>query len=98
AREYFALALRITGLFIALSGLRYVVDSGLGLLGYFTLLRTSTAYYLIVGLCYLFAGLYLLRGAPHLVGFAYPREAETMLDPIDSDNAQPQVISETEDQ
>src|SRR5437588_8862886 len=71
-QEAFALALRIIGVLIVAYGARYVVDFGLGLLGYFSLQRTSYAYYLIIGIAYLCVGFYFLRGAALIVRFAYP--------------------------
>lgn len=43
-------------------------------LGYFTLPDTHPGYYLIYGGAQIFGGLYLIRGAPSLVSFAFPRE------------------------
>ena len=70
--ETFGLALRVIGVLTVAYGARYVVDFALGLLGYFSLQRTSYAYYLIMGFAYLCVGLYFLRGAALIVRFAYP--------------------------
>ena len=75
SKNYFSLALRIIGLLTLAHGLRDLVDFGLILLGY-TSTRSSFAYYLILGLLYSVVGLYLLRGAPFVVNFAYPRNRE----------------------
>ena len=75
SKDYFSLALRIIGLLTLAHGLRDLVDFGLILLGY-TSTRSSFAYYLILGLLYSVVGLYLLRGAPFVVNFAYPRNRE----------------------
>ena len=75
SKDYFSLALRIIGVLTLAHGLRDLVDFGLILLGY-TGTRSSFAYYLIMGLLYSVVGLYLLRGAPLVVSFAYPRDRE----------------------
>jgi hypothetical protein len=71
-KDYFILTIQIIGLILVLYGLRYVIDFPLGVLGYFTLQKTDYSYYLIIGLCHLFMGMYFLRGAPYLVSFAFP--------------------------
>ena len=53
------------------------LDSVLFRLGYFTYLESTPAYYVIAGVSYVFVGLYLIRGAPHIVRFAYPREDDS---------------------
>ena len=75
SKDYFSLALRIIGVLTLAHGLRDLVDFGLMLLGY-TGTRSSFAYYLILGLLYSVVGLYLLRGAPFVVSFAYPCDRE----------------------
>ena len=75
SQDYFSLGLRIIGVFTLAHGLRDLVDFGLMLLGY-TGTRSAFAYYLILGLLYSAVGLYLLRGAPLIVSFAYPRDRE----------------------
>lgn len=75
-KDYFALALRVVGLLIAVDGLRYIVESFLGVLGYFTTQRTSYSFYFIMGMIQFFVGLYLLRGASVVVRFAYPERPE----------------------
>ena len=75
SQDYFSLGLRIIGVFTLAHGLRDLVDFGLMLLGY-TGTRSAFAYYLILGLLYSAVGLYLLRGAPFVVNFAYPRDRE----------------------
>jgi len=77
AKEFFGAALRIIGVIVAGQGLLHVINSGLGVLGYFTTQRTAYSFYLITGLMELVAGLYLLRGAPPVMRFAYPPDAET---------------------
>jgi hypothetical protein len=74
-KDFFAVALRIIGLLAAAHGLRDLIDFGLLLLGYIST-HSSFGYYLILGLLYLFVGLYLLRGAPYLVAFAYPNKLD----------------------
>ena len=85
-KEYLALALRIIGVLVILYGIRDLIDFPLGLLGYFTLQRTAYAYYLILGIGYLVVGLYLLRGAPHLVRFAYPEREKEESENIELNN------------
>ena len=74
--DWFAVAVRVVGVVMFIYGLGLVLDSFLFRLGYFTYLDTTPAYFLIVGLAQVFGGLYLVRGAPHLLGFAYPIEDE----------------------
>lgn len=83
-KEYFALALRIIGILIIAYGIRDIVDFGLGLLGYFILQRTTYSYLLIIGIAYLFVGLYFLRGASLIVRFAYPEKLESESNKSDS--------------
>lgn len=71
AKNYFSLALRVIGFLTLAHGLRDLLDYGLILLGY-TSTHSAFAYYLILGLLYCVVGLYLLRGAPLIVNFAYP--------------------------
>ena len=80
AKGYFALALRILGAVFTARGLWYLADSLLGPLGYFGTVRTSFAYYFIIGLTHCVVGLYLLRGAPFLVRFAYPPQDDSLTD------------------
>jgi hypothetical protein len=91
--ETFALALRVIGVLIVAYGARYVIDFGLGLLGYFSLQRTSYAYYLIIGFAYLCVGLYFLRGARLIVRFAYPNvDDDDNDDRLDSSDDAEQIV------
>jgi hypothetical protein len=74
--EWFALALRVLGVLIFLYGLGYLLDSFLFRLGYFNYPESSPAYYVVAGISYSIVGLYLMRGAPQIVRFAYPLEEE----------------------
>ena len=76
AKEWFELALRVVGVVVLLYGVGYLVDSSLFRLGYFSYPDTTAGYYFINGIAYTVVGLFLLRGAPYLVGFAYPPEAD----------------------
>ena len=71
AKDYFSLALKIIGFLTLAHGLRDLVDFALMLLNY-TSTHSSFGYYLILGLLYSIVGIYLLRGAPLIVRFAYP--------------------------
>src|SRR5947199_10317327 len=90
--ETFALALRIIGVLIVAYGARYVIDFGLGLLGYFSLQRTSYAYYLIIGFAYLCVGLYFLRGAGLIVRFAYPNVDDDGDEPFEPSSDAEQIV------
>lgn len=69
-RKYLALAARILGLVFLFNGFRATIDFVLILmLGDFDLLFVG--YILAVTLFYLFTGVYLLRGAPGLIEFAF---------------------------
>jgi hypothetical protein len=74
--DCFAVAVRVVGLVVFIYGLEWLLNSFLFRLGYFNYLDSSPGYYLIFGLAQVLVGLYLLRGAPHLLGFAYPTEDE----------------------
>jgi len=74
--DWFALAVRVVGIWLSISGLGSLLDSSLFKLGYFNYLESSPGYYLIYGLAQVLLGLYLVRGAPQLVEFAYPTEDE----------------------
>jgi hypothetical protein len=76
ANEYFVIALRVIGVVWVLYGLRELLDALLLSLGYFTQMDTSPRYYVVGGLFSFLAGLFLIRGAPLLAGFAFPDEEE----------------------
>ena len=81
AEDWFALAVRVVGVALLLiPGLGTLLDSLLLKLGYFNLPDTQPAYLLIYGSGQLVAGLYLIWGAPSLVGFAYPSGDEIEVD------------------
>lgn len=74
--DWFALAVRVFGVVIVMYGLGLLLDSFLFKLGYFNYHDSSPGYYMIFGLAEVLAGLYLARGAPHLLEFAYSPEDE----------------------
>lgn len=76
AEDWFALALRVFGVVTLAFGLEVLLDSLLFKLGYFSYPDSSAGYYLIAGSAQVVVGIYLARGAPHLVEFAYPVEDE----------------------
>ena len=90
SKHYFSLALRIIGLLALAHGLRDLVQFALLLLNY-TNTQSSFGYYLILGLLYSVVGIYLLKGAPLIVGFAYPPSRDSaskdyaVADPPDAD-------------
>ena len=74
-KDYFVLAARVVGLFVAISGLRTLLtlvfilfDGGADLF--------IIIYFLTVGLFDVLLGAYLLRGAPQIVNFAFGRDAD----------------------
>ena len=75
AKDWFTLALRVVGVVLLLYGLRDLVDHLLYRLGYFNWPEISPLYYVVTGVAQALAGLYLVRGAPLLVGFAFPETA-----------------------
>jgi len=87
AEEWFALAVRVVGVLIFLYGLGYLLDSFLFRLGYFNYPESSPAYYVVAGISYGVVGLYLMRGAPQIVRFAYPVEEEQDEDNRDEEEA-----------
>ena len=82
SKQYFALALRIIGVVVSGRGVMDIVEWFLGTLGYFTTQRTAYSYFLIIGLGYLVAGLYLVRGAALVVRFAYPESPDDETDEV----------------
>lgn len=71
AKDVFGLALRITGLGLALSGADNLSEFIAVQIGYFTLQKTDPTYYFVLGVAEMVIGLYFLRGAPHFVRYAY---------------------------
>ena len=76
AEDWFALSLRVIGAVVSVYGMGYLLDSLLFWLGYFNFPESSPNYYVVVGIAYVIAGVFLLRAAPLLVRFAYPEEEE----------------------
>ncbi|MCA1615883.1 MAG: hypothetical protein LC800_17635 [Acidobacteria bacterium] len=76
AKDWFALALRIAGVVLLLYGLRDLVDHMLYQFGYFNWPDVSPRYFVVLGVVQVCAGLYLVRGAPQLVAFAFPETPE----------------------
>ena len=72
--QWLGLALRIVGAIVFLYGVGYLVDGALFHLEYFVYADSTVNYYIVVGLLYCATGVYFLRGAPHVVRFAYPTE------------------------
>lgn len=73
--DWFALAVRVVGIVLLLiPGSLTLLDSLMLKLGYFDLPGTQPAYYLIYGAAQVVAGVYLIRGAPFLVDFAYSNQ------------------------
>lgn len=76
--DVFGICVRIIGLFGILGGIAYIVS------GVCLLFSGKTQYtgfyagtYLLFGVPFIAIGLYLLRGAPHIVKFAYPKTEAT---------------------
>ncbi|HUS12881.1 MAG TPA: hypothetical protein VMZ30_20595 [Pyrinomonadaceae bacterium] len=75
-KEWFGLALRVTGVVTCIYGAVYLLDALLFRFGYLNYPESVPGYFVITGLFHLLIGLYLIRGAPLLIGFAYPFEEE----------------------
>ena len=73
-RNYFQLAIRVVGLVVCLYGLDYLREFVAIQMGYFTLERTSPVLYFASAAVSLILGLYLVRGAPHFMRFAFPED------------------------
>lgn len=74
-QDWFALAVRIVGVALLLvPGLFSLLDSLLMKLGYYSIpeMYTHPGYFFIHGIAQVVAGLFLIRGAPSLIEFAYP--------------------------
>lgn len=76
AEDLFGLAVRIVGVVLLCYGVQDLLDSSMFKLGYFNLLDSTPSYYFVRGLLTFGAGIYFVRGAPLLVGLAYPAEDE----------------------
>ncbi|HWN08836.1 MAG TPA: hypothetical protein VNO50_06085 [Pyrinomonadaceae bacterium] len=75
--SWFALAVRVIGIaLLIIPGLLTLLDSLMLKLGYFDLPGTQPGYYLIYGTVQVVVGLYLFRGAPFLVDFAYSNQED----------------------
>jgi len=72
AEDWCALALRVVGVVAFLYGMAYLLESLLSRLGYSNYPEPSPSYYVIFGIAYCVVGAYLVRGAPLIVGYAYP--------------------------
>ena len=93
----FALFLRILGVIVFLYGMRYIADFFLGVTGYFTTQHTDYATYVILGMCYLIVGMYLTRGAPGVVDYAYPNAAQDEKEIADEQTESVKEQTETAD-
>lgn len=76
AEDWFALSLRVIGAVVSIYGMGYLLDSLLFRLGYFNYPESSPNYYVVAGLSYVIVGVFLIRGAPLLVKFAYPHDED----------------------
>ncbi len=88
-KEWFELAARIIGIVVLIYGVTDLINSLLFYYRYFVFPDSTTGYYLILGLSYVFMGLYLMRGASHLVTFAFPEEDDYKSDG-EEENGDPQ--------
>ena len=73
-RNLFQLAVRIVGLVVCLYGLDYLREFVAVQMGYFMLERTSPVLYFASAAAFMITGLYLIRGAPHFMRYAFPDE------------------------
>lgn len=74
AEDWFAVAVRVFGVVTIVNGLSLLLDFLLAKLGYFNQPDPTPGYYLIFGAALIVVGLYLARGAPFLIDFAFPFE------------------------
>ena len=72
--EWFGLAVRVIGVVALVYGAVYLLEALLFRFGYLNYPESVPGYFLITGLFHLLIGLYLIRGAPLLISFAYPLE------------------------
>ena len=86
ARDLFGLAIRLIGFGLCLYGVSCIAEYIAIQIGYFTPQRTDPMDYFMLGAGYVLIGLYLLRGAPHFLRYAYP---DTDRDP-ENDVSEPQ--------
>ena len=78
--EWFALVLKCLGIVIFLYGSGYLLDALLFHLRYFNYPESSPGYYLITGISYCVASLFLVLGTSHIVEFAFPTHEENNTD------------------
>ena len=75
-KEAFALALRILGgwtILQAIYNFTYAFDVALGV---YHPLHVTIQSFLVTSVIFLLSGIYFLRGAPHIVTFAYPTNGD----------------------
>ncbi len=74
AKEIFGLIVRVVGLFSLLYGGFYLLSCLYILAGSPVREGFGIRQYFLAGVAYVLAGLYLVRGAPHLLRFAYGQD------------------------
>ena len=74
AREYFGLSLRIIGTLVIIQAVHYFVTFTEVSFRLFRPQTTGSEPYMLLSIVHFIIGFYLLRGAPQLVEFSYPRE------------------------
>ena len=71
-KEIFGLVIRVLGLLLSILGVWYLISTVSALVSPETPGTNPFHEYLIWALIFLAAGLYFLRGAPHIIRFSYP--------------------------
>jgi len=74
AKDRFAIAVRVVGLLVILAALLYFVDAVIMFINPYFRAGEPAVHYFFTGVIALLVGLYLLRGAPHVIRFAFPEK------------------------
>jgi hypothetical protein len=72
SKDWFAVAVRIIGLIVIIEALRYIASAVIVLARHPAGVAATVFDFSIPGVSGLVVGLYLLRGAPHVMRFAFP--------------------------
>jgi hypothetical protein len=75
--DVFGICIRVLGLFSIMGGIRYIYSGMLLLFGGQTQYDGfSVGEYILLGIILTVVAIYFIRGAPHIVRFAYPKDKE----------------------
>ena len=79
-RDFFGVALRTLGTLFFIVGLIYIASAIFATIWRDIPGRATPSQYLVMGLTITAVSIYFLRGAPHLMRFAYPKDGNETQD------------------